>query len=187
MAAVDYGALAWKNGKPFGKREDLFEPVINTLGFEPKGIDFIYDGESMTYHPDGYIVIGNKDIVFDFYKCTVGINYYKENKHEGILCQAYNNDHRLSRKLSRKYRKIKYEFFGYEFTIKAITGSVFLFESIIDGDKYEVLFGYGIDPEWNKYHIPEIYRYNKKVLKFLCNHDNINYKFNNNYCHKHGW
>ena len=174
MACIDYGALAWKNGKILGKREDLFENPIDTLGFDigpfPEGMD-------------GYALVGNKNIVFSFYKNFVSVYDVKNNEIKHIHCEfakSWNNGLHYCEHVM--YKKKEYEIFGCKFTIKPFKPhSVFLFEIALDGDKYEVIFGYGIDHKWWVRHIPEIYDYNKKMLKFLNSHDNKNYQLNKKY------
>lgn len=171
MAIVDYGALVWKNGKPFGKRENLFEETINTLGFKIDSFIYTTINDNVEYnynYSDGndYVYIGNKNIIFSFYKGEITVCNYKEKEIKFITCYSDYN----------KYKKDIYEVFGQKFTVKPLKpNSVFLFNSIIDGDKYEVLFGYGIDPKWYKYYIPERYNYNTKMIKFLNSHDGKNY------------
>jgi len=175
MAIMDYGALAWKNRKQLGKREDLFESPINTLNFEPEPFEYgINDFEPVSiYNPHYFLVnIGNKNIIFSFYKYSVTICNYKEKKIDWAPYESYMD----FSPYGEKYAKTEYEVFGQKFTIKPLKpNSVFLFESVIDGDKYEVLFGFGIDPEWYKRHIPEIYDYNNKMVRYLNSRDGRNY------------
>lgn len=174
MAYVDYGALVWKNGKPFGKRENLFEDTMNTLRFDiiPFSYEFSINNKIYTEEYNNgqdFVYIGNKNIIFSFYKGHITICDYVNKRVDSIWCYSKKDI----------YRTMKYEFFGYKFTVKPLKANgIFLFTAYIDDDKYQVLFGYGIDPEWNKNLIPEIYGYNKKVLKFLNNRENTHYKLN---------
>lgn len=152
MAIGDYGDLYWKNGEPINRNEE---------------------DEKLIYSIDG-------NIKFTFYKYLVTITNIKENKEVTIFPECGNTYH-FRNGYRKIYRKYKYDIFNQVFTVDYLEGGAYLFETFVNGDRYQVVFGYGIDLEWYKYKIPEMYEYSNKLLKFLNKHDNRNYHIDKNY------
>src|SRR5574344_1860060 len=66
MAMIDYGAIAWKNGKLIST--DLFTPMKDMVGWDDSDLDLEppLEGNYFAY-------IGDKDLTLAFYKHTMRI------------------------------------------------------------------------------------------------------------------
>lgn len=64
MAIIDYGAIAFKNGKLIST--GMFTPMEETCGFTDKGSLLLNKSES--FAGNNFVVIGNHNIIFGFYK-----------------------------------------------------------------------------------------------------------------------
>ena len=153
MAMIDYGAIAFKNGKLIST--DMFTPMIDMVGWE--------DGENDTYHDfqtdideplklngNYFAYIGDSDCTVAFYKTTMRIvervggeffnhtaylncSYYTWSKWTRWLC---GNDIKVTKRNGYLVCRWKYK-----------------------GDKYKVYFGYGVDfASYEKWKIVNYYR-----------------------------
>ena len=159
MAYMDYGAIAFKNGKLIST--DMFTPMIDMVGWEDTEKDIYRDYNTGKDNPlnlnDNYFAyIGDKDCTLAFYKWQMVIaerfddgtfdcnhtffNYtnYTWSKWE---CYAGISDGKFSKvKVTKRngYLVCKWKY---------------------KGDKYKVYFGYGVDlGSYEKYRIVNYYR-----------------------------
>lgn len=160
MALLDYGAIGWKNGKVLGKRDGLFEKPKNSLGFNIKPFDYTdnYCDDNRYQGGDDYIYVGDKDLIFSFYKHSMRICEYKEKKvNQYYFCYT-----------EHPYKTHRIVFKDAIIIIKTLRlNRVWLATIYYKNDKYEVIFGYGIDPHWNNKRIQKEYDYTKKMIRFL--------------------
>lgn len=152
MAMIDYGAIAFKNGKLIST--DFFTPMETTCGFSD--YDNVLPGCESSFDGNYFVVLGNKNLLIGFYK--TGMYWW-----------------------SSEYKKLKYEWFGStcyskwkywqdildfttEVTVKRRHG-YYVATFTLDGDKYKVYFGYGVDLDWyKKTHLVNYYRTCPKYL-----------------------
>jgi len=67
MAMMDYGAIAFKNGKLIST--NMFTPMEATCGFSDEGSPLPQN--QFTFDKNYFVVIGNERMVFGFYKTSV--------------------------------------------------------------------------------------------------------------------
>ena len=166
MSIIDYGAIAFKNGRLIST--DMFTPMEETCGFSDRDnylpkMDFSFDGNM-------FVTVGNRDIVIGFYK-------------EQIHWWAYCGD-----KVSDEYKyNIGYEYFncsnytGWKKWHKIVVAEDIIVIDVkrkngyykakfdINGDKYMVYFGYGVDfGFYERTHFVNYYRSLEYFAKKVC-------------------
>lgn len=179
MAMVDYGAIAFKNGKCI--QTDMFTPMIDMVGWEDTEkdtyrymgvLDFVspynsndkfIDKELPLDLKDEYFAyIGDDELTLAFYKTSFVIVTKKNN----IFDRKYINV------VDSHYTKWeKWEYHGgyfhkdtnhtdwYDIKIKPHHG-YYVLKMKYKGDKYKVYFGFGVDYDYyKKWHIVNYYRY----------------------------
>jgi hypothetical protein len=163
MAMIDYGAIAFKNGKLIST--DMFTPMIDMVGWEDTELD-VYESRSHTDDEpksdymkpidlDGqyFAYIGDKDCTIAFYKCQmVIVSRYDDGpfryNHEYFNCTNYT------------WSKWE-DYAGEGFAKVKVTkrNGYFVCKWKYRGDKYKVYFGYGVDIDYYlKWHIVNYYR-----------------------------
>lgn len=157
MAMMDYGAIAFKNGKLISK--EMFTPMIDMVGWEDTEKD-VYESDCMkpiALKDNYFAYIGDKDCTIAFYKeqiVTVSRHSYGvfSYHHEFLNCTNYTwtkwtSDY-LGTNLSNLSRAIVTKRNGY-----------YVCKWRYKGDKYKVYFGYGVDlPYYKKWRIVNYYR-----------------------------
>ena len=167
MAMVDYGAIAWKDGKLIST--DMFTPMKDMVGWSDENEDkkFKLNGNCFAY-------IGDKDFTVGFYKDTMRIHsidkFYNETIYFGYedfigwykwerLYLVGKDDDEIE--LIVRPRK----FHDY-----------YICEMDYRGHHYKVAFGYGVDLKYyKKTHIIDYYRTPWFRISSLCR--DIKYKF----------
>ena len=161
MAMIDYGAIAFKNGKLIST--EMFTPMIEMVGWEDTEND-VYESESDYMEPiklkgNYFAYVGDKDCTLAFYKeQIVVVEKYDDGTfsyhHEYFNCT--------------NYIWSKWEYYaGKGFAkIKVIKRNGYLVcKWKYKGDKYKVYFGYGVDlGYYKKYHMVNYYRSPKHRL-----------------------
>ena len=66
MATIDYGAIAWKNGKLISK--DMFTPMKDMVGWDDSDLDI-----EPPLKGNYFAYIGDKDFTLAFYKSAMRI------------------------------------------------------------------------------------------------------------------
>lgn len=170
MAMIDYGAIAFKNGKLIST--SMFTPMIDTVGWEDTEND-LYEGrphydnepESNYMYPldlkdNFFVYIGDKDCTLAFYKeQIVLVSRYKDDgtfsyHHEYFNCTNYT------------WSKWQDYAGGSDVTVTKRNGYL-VCKWKYKGDKYKVYFGYGVDlPSYKKWHIVNYYRSPMFVMKY---------------------
>ena len=163
MAMIDYGAIAFKNGKLIST--DMFTPMIDMVGWEDTEKD-VYESrehkagetESDYMKPiklnDNYFAyVGDSDCTLAFYKCQI------------VIAERYNDGtFRYHREYFNctNYTWSKWEYYtGEGFAkIKVIKrNGYFVCKWNYRGNKYKVYFGYGVDLDsYEKHRIVNYYR-----------------------------
>lgn len=153
MAMIDYGAIAFKNGKLIST--DMFTPMMDMVGWE--------DDESDTYHDfqmdidkplklkgNYFAYIGDSDCTVAFYKTTMRIV-------EKVGGEYFNKTEYLC---SSNYTWLKWKSWLCGSDIKVTKRNGYLVcRWKYKGDKYKVYFGYGVDlGSYKKWRIVNYYR-----------------------------
>ena len=171
MAMIDYGAIAFKNGKLIST--DMFTPMIDMVGWEdnesdvyesrPHAIDEPKHNYLLPIKLNGnyFAYIGDADCTLAFYKCQMVIAERCENGTFDYRCEYFG---------SSNYTWSKWErYVGDNCDNVKVTkkNGYYVCKWNYRGDKYKVYFGYGVDlPSYKKWRIVNYYRSPKhKVYK----------------------
>lgn len=139
MAMIDYGAIAWKDGKLIST--DMFTPMIDTVGWHDDEID-----------GDNFVIIGDKDLTLGFYKNVITIVRPKH------TCR-----HFISNTEYKGWRYWRNVLITNEDIVEIIVKpkrfhNYYVCKMKYNGHKYKVAFGYGVDLEYyKKWHIIDYY------------------------------
>lgn len=163
MALIDYGAIAFKNGKLIST--DMFTPMVDMVGWEDNKNDTYYDYYTDTYKPlklngNYFAYVGDKDCTLAFYKCQI------------VLCQKYEDgsfSYHHEYFDCTNYTWSKWEdYVGADYyTIVKVTkrNGYFVCKWKYKGDTYKVYFGHGVDLRcYKKWHIVNYYRSPEYIL-----------------------
>jgi hypothetical protein len=173
MAMIDYGAIAFKNGKLIST--EMFTPMMDMVGWEDTANDTYHDYNAEKDVPlklkDNYFAyIGDKDCTIAFYKTTMRI----VDKFEGDF---YNKVEYFG---NSEYIWRKWESWqdGNNIIVTKRNG-YFVCKWKYKGDKYKVYFGYGVDyGSYKKWRIVNYYRSPiyivRKIPRWI---DNVMYNF----------
>lgn len=156
MAMIDYGAIAFKNGRLIST--DMFTPMIDMVGWEDDENDIYHDYDTDKDNPlklngNYFAYIGDKDCTIAFYKCQMVISERYEGKNFSYHQEYFN---------WTNYTWLKWEdYAGVDFDKVKVTkrNGYFVCRWKYKGDKYKVYFGYGVDLSYyKKWHIVNYYR-----------------------------
>ena len=152
MAMIDYGAIAWKDGKLIST--DMFTPMEDMVGWSDEDDDdkeFKLDGNYFAY-------IGDKDFTVGFYKGVMSI-YSPAN-------ESYNETFYFSSSPFEKWSKWR----KWYLVSSSLSDEVelivrprrhhnyYICTMTYRGHKYKVAFGYGVDlAYYKKTHIIDYY------------------------------
>lgn len=151
MAMMDYGALAFKNGKLIST--GVFTPMIDMVGWEDTDKDVCESDPTKTLDlKDNYFAyVGDSDCTLAFYKEQIVIvsRYY-----DG----AFRYDHEYLN--CTHYTWSKWEDYACRSRVTITKRNGYLVcKWKYKGDKYKVYFGYGVDfRSYKKWHIVNYYR-----------------------------
>ena len=163
MAMMDYGAIAFKNGKLIST--DMFTPMIDMVGWEDKEEDTYHDynrnvDEPLNLKGNYFAYIGDSNCTVAFYKSGLRIveRYEDEFWNES---EWFNSTNYTWSKWSNWVR-------GHYMKVTKRNG-YYVFKWKYNGDKYKVYFGYGVDYDYykryrivNYYHSPKYRLYEIK-------------------------
>ena len=146
MAMVDYGAIAWKDGKLIST--DMFTPMEDMVGWTDNG-KYKLEGDYFAY-------IGDKDLVIGFYKNIMHICYCSDDGYiEEPIWFGWEN--------FKGWRKWKDLFSIGDDYVEIIVRprrfhDYYICKMKYRGHKYKVAFGYGVDlGYYKKTHIIDYY------------------------------
>ena len=153
MAMMDYGAIAFKNGKLIST--DMFTPMMDMVGWEDTEKDMYHDYDAEKDRPlkltgNYFAYIGDADCTVAFYKTTMRIVENVNGKFLAKTEYLYDSPYTWS----------KWETWLGGNIIKVTKRNGYLVcKWKYKGDKYKVYFGYGVDlGYYKKYHIVNFYR-----------------------------
>lgn len=156
MAMIDYGTIAFKNGKLISTK--MFTPMIDMVGWKDTENDVYYDYNTEENKPlklngNYFVYIGDSNCTLAFYKEQIVIvRRYNDGtfsyNHEYFNCTNY------TWSKWEKYAGINLE------KVKVTKRNGYLVcKWKYKGDKYKVYFGYGVDLSYyKKWHIVNYYR-----------------------------
>lgn len=148
MAMIDYGAIAWKNGKLIST--DMFTPMKDMVGWDDSDLD-IEDPLVDNY----FAYIGDEDFILAFYKSTMRLcnpNYTYDNSTVWFGSERF-----------KKWRTWKFSTYVNKELVDIIVKpkrfhNYYVCHMKYNGDKYKVAFGYGVDlGYYKKTHIIDYY------------------------------
>ena len=144
MAMIDYGAIAFKNGKLIST--NMFTPMIDMVGWEDSKDDTYHDynrniDEPLNLKGNYFAYIGDSDCTIAFYKCGLCI---VERFDDGFCHDAewFNNSYYT---WSKWVKWVK----GHDMKVTKRNG-YYVFKWKYKDDKYKVYFGYGVDYDYYK-------------------------------------
>lgn len=162
MAMMDYGAIAFKNGKLIST--GMFTPMQDMVGWEDTKDD-TYDLDHNNNAPeeayvrpinlkDNYFAyIGDAEYTICFYKCMlVCVMRRDSDPHKFFLESEFLN--------WTHFKWTKWvDYFGDSDIVVTKRNGYYVCKWKYKGDKYKVYFGYGVDFDcYKKYHIVNYYR-----------------------------
>lgn len=144
MAMIDYGAVAFKNGKLIST--DMFTPMINMVGWEDTVEDTYHNYDKDTDEPlklngNFFAYVGDRDCTLAFYKGSIVIvRRYQDDSfdyhREYFNCTNYT------------WSKWEGDVYFYDDTTRPVVtkrNGYYVCKWRYKGDKYKVYFGYGVD------------------------------------------
>lgn len=154
MAMIDYGAIAFKNGKLIST--GMFTPMKKMVGWADNKNSMYHDAgiyeNNRPYLKENYFAyIGDKEYTAAFYKCMItivrksGDGYWR--KSEYFNCSYYT------------WSKWEYPVINDGNIIVTKRNGYYVCRWNYKGDKYKVYFGHGVDfDSYKKWHIVNYYR-----------------------------
>lgn len=150
MAMIDYGAIAWKNGKLIST--EMFTPMKDMVGWDDSDIN-----DPKHRLVDNYFVyVGDKELTIAFYKSIIRIHKQDVVEDETIFFGS-----------ERFYKWKEWSDFFIvgklhdfiKISVKPVKfHDYYIFKMKYKGDNYKVAFGYGVDLSYyKKYHIIDYY------------------------------
>lgn len=135
MAMIDYGAIAWKNGKLIST--DMFTPMKDMVGWNDSDLDIEppLEGNYFAY-------IGDKDLTLAFYKDIMRIHH---------STHLYDNDIiYFGSESFEGWKRWRYWTISNGKYVEVIVKpkrfhNYYVCHMKYNGDKYKVAFGYGVD------------------------------------------
>lgn len=146
MAMMDYGAIAWKDGKLIST--DMFTPMIDTVGWHDDEINGNY-----------FVTIGDKDFILAFYKSIMKVYNVKDSDYS-----FYNYTVNFGWEKFRKWKYWHDWFYADDDLVDIIVKprrfhDYYVCKLKYRGHKYKVAFGYGVDlGGYKKWHMIDYYR-----------------------------
>ena len=141
---IDYGAIAFKNGNLIST--DMFTPMEETCGFSD--YDSPLQGMEKSFDGNYFVIVGNKDILFAFYKTLIVWWCNNEVEHEWMDGSHFRGWKSFEESIY--YDKCGKKYGGHsDITIKPQNG-YYVAKFNIDDDNYKVYFGYGVDIDFYK-------------------------------------
>lgn len=171
MAFRDYGAILKKNGKVVNLNQDLFMDMKEAVGFTIDPIPFQYEYKGEIHNSqqiiDGnyFVYFGDEELCFCVYKFALSVIVNKQ--HIEYLGFDWEEN-----------KVVKYfNFNSASVKIKKITGGKIHAKIQYKGNRYEVIYGYGIDNNVNcfkRISKDRRYGYNNKNVRYIENFLKLN-------------
>ena len=135
MAMIDYGAIAWKNGKLIST--DMFTPMKDMVGWDDSDLDI-----EPPLKGNYFAYIGDKDFTLAFYKDIMRIHHPTHpNDNDTIY---------FGSELFEGWKRWRYWTITNGKYVEVIVKpkrfhNYYVCHMKYNGDKYKVAFGYGVD------------------------------------------
>lgn len=168
MAMVDYGAIAWKDGKLIST--DMFTPMEDMVGWSDENEDkeFKLNGNCFAY-------IGDKDFTVGFYKSTMRV-YCPDSEIEDEMIYFGSSPFEDWRYWRRWYFVNSMDDSAEIIVRPRKFHDYYICKMKYRGHKYKVAFGYGVDLKYyKKTHIIDYYGTPWFRIGSLCR--DMKYKF----------
>ena len=175
MAMIDYGAIAWKDGKLIST--GMFTDMIDMVGWDDSDTDV---KTSDKLYRNYFAYVGDKDLTVAFYKDIMHIHFpeYEEYDRENIIIYFNHTE----------FKKWKYWRKGFIVDNDVVWIKVYpkrfhdyhICKIDYRGHKYKVAFGYGVDYDYyKKCHIIDYYGTPWCIIKDKIRrmHDLIRWKY----------
>lgn len=148
MAMIDYGAIAWKDGKLISK--DMFDEMKDMVGWDDTEIKLNYDENRRTLKGNYFTYVGDEDLTVCFYKSTMTICYKGHKDKYEIDTEWMNATDYIGWKYFEKtvfiYKDDDIDMVDIRVYPRFKFGhNYYVFKMKYNGHKYKVVFGYGID------------------------------------------
>ena len=145
MAMIDYGAIAWKNGKLIST--DMFTDMEDMVGWSDDG-EHSLEGNYFAY-------IGDKDLTLAFYKTSMRIyrpTFSYDNDNIFFGSERFEGWKKWWMWTTSNHKDV-------EIIVKPKRfHNYYVCHMKYNGDKYKVAFGYGVDLKcYKKWHIIDYY------------------------------
>jgi hypothetical protein len=165
MAMIDYGAIAFKNGKLIST--EMFTPMIDTVGWEDTEDNtythYEVNGKSvelpLELKGNYFAYIGDIDCTIAFYKTSI------------IIVEMYNSKKkkyfRTYENFSNSFKWSKWDCYAGMSRVKVTRrNGYYVCKWKYKGDKYKVYFGYGVDLSYyKKWRMVNYYRSPKHLAR----------------------
>lgn len=168
MAAIDYGCIAFKNGKLINT--EYFTPMIDMVGWEDTAEDVFepYFGieEPIRLNNNYAAFIGDEDLTIAFYKEQIMI-VERIGAHLFTIHREYFNftNYHWWKWTAETHCDDNYTWHAATITKR---NGYYVCKWEYKGDKYKVYFGYGVDlPYYKKWRIVNYYRSPEYKLRCL--------------------
>lgn len=147
MAMIDYGAIAWKNGKLIST--EFFTPMKDTVEWTDNG--------ELSLEDNYFVYIGDKNFTVAFYKSCMRI--YNPNYTYDSETIFFGSEDFEGWKKWRKTFIVGGNRNFVEITVKKRKfHNYYICNMVYNNDKYKVAFGYGVDlGYYKKYKIIDYY------------------------------
>ena len=143
MAMIDYGAIAWKNGKLIST--EMFTDMKEMVGWSDNGQHDL-EGNWFAY-------IGDEDLTLAFYKTSMRI--YNPKYHD--IHVFFGSENFVGWRKWVEYLFINHEIVEIKVKHRKFN-DYYVCKMTYNNDKYKVAFGYGVDLEcYKKYHVIDYY------------------------------
>ena len=161
MAMMDYGAIAFKNGKLISTK--MFTPMIDMVGWEDTEKDTYYNyntekDEQLKLNGNYFAYIGDAECTVAFYKTVMRIVERYDNKFYNHT-ELFNNGY---------YTWTKWTNWAHGNDMKVTKrNGYYVFKWKYKGDKYKVYFGYGVDlASYKRCRIVNYYRSPEYIFRY---------------------
>ena len=146
MAMIDYGAIAWKDGKLIST--DMFTPMKDMVGWT--------DNHEHRLEGDYFAYIGDKDFTIGFYKDTMRIHSVDKFYNETIF---FGYEDFIGWRKWEKFYLVGKDNDEVELIVRPRRHhNYYICYMTYRGHKYKVAFGYGVDlAYYKKTHIIDYY------------------------------
>lgn len=125
MSAFDYGAIVIKNGK-----------IITEQEYGMLGMKHFVNWEDDDVQTNYFVFIGNENITISFYKCCMTV-FSNKIKVDDYFMYDYGT-------CGTKQKSFDIYVSGLKIKVKMISDDVYHISTRIDGNNYQVVFGFGV-------------------------------------------